>query len=151
MISLLGIFILYVHCVYCVVVRSIFDIILCCVAVTWRLLMVYCNCSDPQLSVFLRDHSREFGTQNLQVFPTKRDRAGSNLSNGDSSAAAAAVASLSLNISQAGDNRGDQVSTPTAIPLGELCDYAHIVMLGDFLTLSYLQYAVILQSDIAIS
>ena len=69
--------------------------------------------------------TREFGAGAVQVFPTKRDRSGSNMSNGDASAAAAAANNV-LAQSPAGSG-GDQAhSQSSAAPLESILDQLNI-------------------------
>eukprot|EP01032_Pedospumella_encystans_P018234 gene18234-20763_t len=68
---------------------------------------------------------KEFGAGVVQVFPTKRDRSGSNMSNGDASAAAAAANNV-LAQSLAGSG-GDQAhSQSSAAPLESILDQLNI-------------------------
>jgi len=68
---------------------------------------------------------REFGAGVVQVFPTKRDRSGSNMSNGDASAAAAAANSVF--VQSLASSGGDQAhSQSSAAPLESILDQLNI-------------------------
>ena len=68
---------------------------------------------------------KEFGA-GVPAPPTKRDRSGSNLSNGDSSAASSAVNSILAQSLGLNNNAGDQTPTQSAVPLESMMDQLNL-------------------------